>query len=129
MHLQQGPRIHPERGGFPRSGRRGLGARHRWPRQAEAETGSPAAYAFQTEQPVITNHLEKEKRFRTPELLLRHGVKRAVNVLIRAGGERFGVLEVDAPDEGEFTGHDQSFLQGFANMIGVAMSDNVRKTR
>src|SRR3954470_23073963 len=58
---------------------------------------SPAGYAFQTGQMVISNHLEEETRFRTPKLLSDHGVRRAINVLIARGGERhmpFGVLEV-----------------------------------
>jgi GAF domain-containing protein len=48
---------------------------------------SPAGYAFQTGQNVISNHLQEETRFRTPKLLLDHGIRRAINVLIARGGE------------------------------------------
>jgi hypothetical protein len=37
-----------------------------------ADLESPAGFALQTGQPVISNHLENEQRFRTPELLVRH---------------------------------------------------------
>jgi hypothetical protein len=34
-----------------------------------ADLASPAGYALRTGKPVISNHLENEQRFRTPELL------------------------------------------------------------
>lgn len=86
-----------------------------------ADAESPTGYAFQTGEPVISNHLAEETRFRTPSLLAEHGIKRAVNVLIQGDGERFGVLEVDSPVEGRFTEADLTFLQSFANLIGVAL--------
>jgi two-component sensor histidine kinase len=88
---------------------------------AGADLESPAGYAFQTGIPVISNHLIKETRFRTPRILVDHGVKRAVNVLLRRGEEKFGVLEVDSPVEGRFTKADIAFMQGFANLLGVAI--------
>jgi two-component sensor histidine kinase len=89
--------------------------------RVRADTGSPTGYAFTTGEPVISNHLEGESRFRTPALLVEHGVKRAINALIQSGGERFGVLEVDSPIEGRFTEADLVLVQGFANLIGVAL--------
>jgi hypothetical protein len=71
-----------------------------------ADIESPAGFAFQTGQSVISNHLQGETRFRTPKLLAEHGIKRAINVLIRRGGEgdtSFGVLEADSPDLGQLT--------------------------
>src|SRR5690606_33708577 len=53
--------------------------------------------------------------------LAEHGIKRAANVLIQGDGDRFGVLEVDSPVEGRFTEADLTFLQSFANLIGVAL--------
>lgn len=89
--------------------------------RVEADIQSPAGYAFQTGEPVISNHLEGESRFRTPEVLAEHGIKRAINVLIRGEGAPFGVLEVDSPIEGRFTEADIAFLQGFANLLGGAI--------
>lgn len=89
--------------------------------RAGADTASPAGYAFQTGEPVISNHLAEETRFRTPAILREHGVRRAVNVLIQGDGDRFGVLEVDSPTEGRFTEADLAFMQGFANLLGVAI--------
>ena len=85
---------------------------------------SPAGYAFQTGQMVISNHLQEETRFRTPKLLSDHGIRRAINVLIARGGEGdlpFGVLEVDSPESGQFDLADANFLAGFAGLLGIAI--------
>lgn len=81
----------------------------------------PTGYAFKTGEPVISNHLEGESRFRTPAILVEHGIKRAINPLIQSDGGRFGVLEVDSPVEGRFTEADLVFAVGFANLLGVAL--------
>lgn len=89
-----------------------------------ADIGSPAGYAYQTGTTVISNHLEAETRFRTPQLLADHGVRRAINVLIERGGEgkkSFGVLEVDSADPGQFDEADAHFLAGFAGLLGIAI--------
>jgi len=89
-----------------------------------ADIGSPAGYAYQTGATVISNHLEAETRFRTPQLLADHGVRRAINVLIEKGGEGktfFGVLEVDSADPGQFDEADADFLAGFAGLLGIAI--------
>jgi two-component sensor histidine kinase len=70
---------------------------------------------------VISNHLENEQRFRTPELLLEHGIRRAMNVILQGDGSPYGVLEVDSRSEGEFGEHDIAFLQGAANILGMAI--------
>ncbi|UPJ56567.1 histidine kinase dimerization/phosphoacceptor domain -containing protein [Bradyrhizobium sp. 192] len=89
-----------------------------------ADIESPAGFAFQTGQSVVSNHLQDETRFRTPKLLADHGIKRAINVLIRRGGEGntpFGVLEADSPDPGQFDDADADFLAGFAGLLGIAI--------
>ncbi|HEY4043648.1 MAG TPA: ATP-binding protein [Rhodopila sp.] len=86
-----------------------------------AELSSPGGYALHTGKPVISNHLMGEDRFRTPELLLEHGVQRALNVILLGGGHPFGVLEVDSEAPGAFTEHDIDFLQAVANLLGLAL--------
>ena len=86
-----------------------------------AKLDSPAGYALHTGKPVITNHLPDENRFKTPELLAEHGVKRAVNVILRSEEAPFGVLEADSSVAGAFSEYDVDFLQGVANLLGVAL--------
>jgi two-component sensor histidine kinase len=86
-----------------------------------ADLASPSGFALRTGKPVISNHLESEERFRTPELLAAHGVRRAMNVILQGDGTPYGVLEVDSRSEGEFSEHDIAFLQGAANILGMAI--------
>ncbi len=86
-----------------------------------ADLDSPAGFALRTGKPVISNHLENEQRFRTPEILQRHGVHRAMNVILQGDGKPFGVLEVDSRSEKEFEEQDIAFLQGAANLLGMAI--------
>jgi two-component system, sensor histidine kinase PdtaS len=85
------------------------------------DTASPAGYALKTGRPVLSNHLAAEARFRSPALLAEHGVRRAINVVVRGEGEPFGVLEADRRDPGEFSGQDIGFLQCLANTLGLAI--------
>jgi two-component sensor histidine kinase len=86
-----------------------------------ADLASPAGFALKTGRPVISNHLENEERFRTPEILVKHGIHRAMNVILQGDGQPFGVLEVDSRSEDEFVEHDLAFLQGAANILGMAI--------
>jgi two-component sensor histidine kinase len=86
-----------------------------------ADLESPSGFALRTGKPVISNHLENEQRFRTPELLVEHGIRRAMNVILQGDGAPYGVLEVDSRSEGEFSQHDIAFLQGAANILGMAI--------
>ena len=86
-----------------------------------ADTESPAGYALRTGKATISNHLDIEERFRTPELLLQYGIRRAMNVILEGDGTPFGVLEVDSRSEGEFRQSDIVFLQGVANILGMAI--------
>lgn len=90
---------------------------------------SPAGFAFKTGESVISNHLENEERFRTPQFMADHGVRRAINVLVEASGTRYGVLEIDSPNEGRFEEDDLAFMQGFANLIGVAIERQQAEAR
>ncbi|MEK0084276.1 sensor histidine kinase [Benzoatithermus flavus] len=86
-----------------------------------ADLASPAGFALRTGKPVISNHLENEERFRTPELLVEHGIRRAMNVILQGEGRPYGVLEVDSRSPGEFGEQDIAFLQGVANLLGMAI--------
>ena len=86
-----------------------------------ADLDSPAGFALATGKPVVSNHLDQEERFRTPDLLAKYGIRRAINVILQGDGTPFGVLEVDSSNPGEFSEHDLTFLQGTANILGMAI--------
>ena len=85
------------------------------------DLASPSGFALHTGAPVISNHLASEERFRTPDLLAAHGVRRAINVILQGDGTPYGVLEVDSRSKGEFSEQDIAFLQGTANILGMAI--------
>jgi two-component sensor histidine kinase len=95
--------------------------------ELEADTGSPAGFALQTGLPVISNNLSAETRFRTPRLLVEHGIERAMNVIIRGDDRPFGVLEADSQRAGIFVEDDIAFLQAAANLVGVAIERGRRE--
>jgi two-component sensor histidine kinase len=86
-----------------------------------ADLASPAGFALRSGKPVISNHLSSETRFRTPELLAQHGVRRAMNVILQGDGRPFGVLEVDSRLPRDFEERDLAFLHGAANLLGMAI--------
>ncbi len=86
-----------------------------------ADVESPAGYALQTGRPVISNELDKEERFRVPQLLRRHGVKSAANVIIKTRENIFGVLEADSREPRTFAEPDLKFLQGYATLLAFAI--------
>ena len=92
------------------------------------DLASPAGYAFRTGQPVISNHLSDEERFRMPDLLVRHGIRSALNVVIRGGdAPAFGVLEGDSTDRHDFGDNDTTFLQSLANTLAAALEMQARQ--
>jgi two-component sensor histidine kinase len=55
-------------------------------------------------------------------LLIQHGVKSTVNVLIRGEEDKpFGILEVDSRQLRSFAQDDVDFLQNYANLLSAAM--------
>jgi GAF domain-containing protein len=86
-----------------------------------ADLESTSGFALRTGKPVISNHLENEQRFRTPVLLVERGIRPAMNVILQGDGSPYGVLEVDSRSEGEFSENDITFLQGAANILGMAI--------
>jgi two-component sensor histidine kinase len=87
-----------------------------------ADDGSAAGFALRTSEPVISENIETEARFRIPLLLTQHGVKSTVNVLIRGEDDKpFGVLEVDSRQFRSFAQDDVDFLQNYANLLSSAI--------
>ena len=82
---------------------------------------SPAGYALQTGEPTVAEHLSRETRFRVPAMLIEHGIRSAINVVIGPAGSAYGVLEVDSTARGEFVSDDVAFLQALANVLSAGL--------
>jgi two-component sensor histidine kinase len=90
-----------------------------------ADDGSAAGHALHSDAPVISE-IATESRFKIPTLLLEHGVKSTVNVVIRGDRGPFGVLEVDSRQPRSFGQDDIDFLSNYANLLASAI-DRVNK--
>jgi two-component sensor histidine kinase len=87
-----------------------------------ANEDSAAGFALRTGEPVISENVETEARSRIPMLLIQHGVKSTVNVLIRGEEDKpFGILEVDSRQFRSFAQDDVDFLQNYANLLSSAI--------
>lgn len=82
---------------------------------------SPAGFAFRSHEPVISQDVAMEDRFEIPEVLVEHGVKSMVNVIIVGQREPFGVLEADAGQRRQFDDDDIAFLRNYANLLAAAV--------
>ncbi|WP_177177843.1 sensor histidine kinase [Citreimonas salinaria] len=82
---------------------------------------SPAGYALLTGKPVVSRNIAAEDRFQINDLLLRHGVRSVVNVIIAGEEQPFGVLEVDAQHERDFDEDEIAFLRTYANLLAMAV--------
>ena len=52
-----------------------------------------------------------------------------MNVILQGDGSPFGVLELDSKSEGEFSEHDIAFLQGAADILGMAIEQQLYQRR
>lgn len=77
------------------------------------------AFAIETTEPVITQNISEETRFRFPQFLLDHEVKAIVNVPIFVPGpEPWGLLQVDDVKPRNFDNEDIKFLKIYAMVLG-----------
>ena len=94
----------------------------------DADTGTAAGFAWHSGQPIMSNDLVTEGRFRVPEILVAHGIVRSINVVVRGYGEAaFGILEVESPEPGEFAAYDVWFLQLLAHSLAAAIGQGARQ--
>jgi two-component sensor histidine kinase len=93
-----------------------------------ADADSPAGYALLTSEPVISQDLQNERRFRIPDVLREHGIRSMVNVAIRGTQGPWGVLEVDSPDGRPFDQDDIVVLTNYANFVAAAI-ERIRANR
>lgn len=86
-----------------------------------ADSHSPAGYALSHDQPVVSPDLDAESRFEIPQVLVDHGIRSMVNVIIAGDDGPFGVLEVDAARKRDFDEDDIAFLSTYANLLAAVV--------
>jgi sigma-B regulation protein RsbU (phosphoserine phosphatase) len=82
---------------------------------------SQAGYTLQSDEPVIVEDLEAEKRFLGTTLLREHCVTSGVSVVISTKEGPYGVLGAHTARRRTFTRNEVNFLQSVANVLGSAI--------
>ena len=92
---------------------------------------SPAGFCVEAGEAVVSNHLDEDRRFAVPLVLVEHGIHSAINVPIPApagGPARFwGVLEADGTRRSQFAQPDSAFLLLLAATLGACVERDVRR--
>jgi len=87
----------------------------------KSQPGSAVEFMLQSDGPVVYGDLPRETRFTPPRLLLDHGVRGGVGVIVRGREGVLGVLGVHARAPHHFAPDDANFLQTIANVLSEAM--------
>jgi len=79
---------------------------------------SQAGYTLLSDEPVIVENLQTEKRFAGTALLHEHAVVSGASVVVPTSEGPYGVLAVFTRHHRSFTADDVNFLQSAANVLG-----------
>jgi PAS domain S-box-containing protein len=86
-----------------------------------ASQESMAGYTLLSAEPVITEDLGSETRFRGSRLLAEHGAVSGLSVIIQGRTHPWGALGAHTSRRHRFTGDDIFFLQSVSNILGQAI--------
>ena len=96
---------------------------------AGAGEGSQAGYTVQAGEPVITDDLLTEARFRPATVLTRNGARSSLSVAVGSLQQPWGVLLAASTRERRFSEDDVGFLQGIANVLAIARERGESQSR
>ncbi|PHN02358.1 GAF domain-containing protein [Flavilitoribacter nigricans] len=85
---------------------------------------SAAGYAVESGTDVVSENVEKEKRFSLSALEKKYDISSMANILIpgKPGDEAWGVLEVDCSEPRKFTDDELAYLKSFAELLGTVIA-------
>ena len=83
---------------------------------------SQAGFTLREGGPVVVDDLATETRFTGPSLLVEHGVRSGISVVIGDAGHPAGVLGAHSASLHRFTDDDVAFVQSVANLLAQAIS-------
>jgi PAS domain S-box-containing protein len=84
---------------------------------------SQAGYTLLSEEPVIAEDLQTERRFNAPSLLRDHAIVSGITVVIGRKNRLFGVLGAHSSASRVFSKDDVHFLQIAANVLSQAIEN------
>ncbi len=96
-------------------------------REVPEGANSQGGYTLLVGKPIIVDDLATETRFVPPALLLEHGVRSGMSVVIEGDGRVLGVLQADKREPHYFRDADIPVLQAYANVLGGAIAQYERE--
>ncbi len=96
-------------------------------REVPEGTDSQGGYTLRSGGTVIVDDFRTETRFRTAPVLLEHGVRSGISVIIGGEPDAFGVLQADSRRPGRFEEADGIVLQAFADVFAGAVAQHERE--
>ncbi len=90
------------------------------------KTRSMHGQAFMTGEPVVCTDLRKAHGFDLPAFYAEHGTVSTADVVIKADGQFYGVLEIGDTRPNAYDQNDIEFLTGFANVLAEAIRTSER---
>jgi two-component system CheB/CheR fusion protein len=88
---------------------------------------SQSGYTLTTREPVIVEDMQQEQRFTPAKLLLDHGVRSGISVIIGPLERPYGVLGVHSRETKHFTPDDVNFLHSVAHVLWDAIERHRRE--
>src|SRR5690606_12433027 len=85
------------------------------------EPSNQAGFTVRSGEPVVSDDLQGETRFRPIPILMEYGVSSSLGVQIDYGEVMFGILSVHAISRRQYSHSDIAFLQGVANVLAAAI--------
>ncbi|MFO7285253.1 MAG: CheR family methyltransferase [Gammaproteobacteria bacterium] len=86
----------------------------------DRESDSQAALTLISDRPVVVTKLEEDERFKSPELLVSHGIVSGISTVIRDEKGPIGVLGVHTTHEATFSDDDIDFMETVAHILSDA---------
>lgn len=88
---------------------------------------SQGGYTQRVGELVIVDDVRTETRFATAPLLLEHGVRSGISVVIQGEPDPFGVLQADSRSAARFGAADGAVVQAFADVLAGAVAQHDRE--
>ncbi|GAB3035606.1 hypothetical protein GCM10025298_26020 [Natronobiforma cellulositropha] len=93
------------------------------------ETTSQAGYTLCAGEPVVVEDLGPEARFTHPRLLVDHGIRSGITVVVGPADEPWGILGVHDSAPRQFPAHDVAVLQSVSVVVATAIERRRFETR
>lgn len=88
---------------------------------------SQGGFTLRHGRPVVVDDVAAETRFSTAPVLLEHGVRSGVSVLVAGEPDVFGVLQADSRSARRFSEDDAEVVQAFADVLAGAVARHDRE--